>query len=143
VYNNNVGILQTKDNVVLQSEMIHVARIVRMNGTHGTMKSMYGDSIGHWEGTTLVVDTTNFDGKINYRNTGDHLHLIERFTRTGADTMEYRFTVDDAKVWSRPWTAMLDMTKIEAPIYEFACHEGNAISMIGTLKGARLAERGK
>jgi hypothetical protein len=99
--------------------------------------------VGHWEGTTLVVDTIDFDGKINYRNTGDHLHLIERFTRTGPDTMEYRFTVDDAKTWSRPWTAMLDMTKIDAPIYEFACHEGNSISMIGTLRGARLAEHGK
>jgi hypothetical protein len=140
VYNNNVGILQTKDNILLQSEMIHVARIVRMNGTHGTMKSMYGDSIGHWEGTTLVVDTTNFDGRINYRNTGDHLHLIERFTRTGADTMEYRFTVDDAKVWSRPWTAMLDMTKIDAPIYEFACHEGN-YGLRDILTGARYEER--
>jgi hypothetical protein len=143
VYNNNVGILQTKDNIVLQSEMIHVARIVRMNGTHGTMKSLYGDSVGHWEGTTLVVDTINFDGKINYRNTGDHLHLIERFTRTGRDTMQYRFMVDDAKTWSRPWTALLDMTKIDAPIYEFACHEGNSISMIGTLQGARMAEQGK
>jgi hypothetical protein len=143
VYNNNVGILQTKDNIVLQSEMIHVARIVRMNGTHGTMKSMYGDSVGHWEGTTLVVDTIDFDGRINYRNTGDHLHLIERFTRTGPETMEYRFTVDDAKTWSRPWTAVLDMTKIDAQIYEFACHEGNSISMIGTLRGARMAEHGK
>jgi hypothetical protein len=102
---------------------------------------MYGDSIGHWDGSTLVVDTTNFNGRINYRNTGDHLHLVERFTRTGKDTLEYRFTVDDPKTWSRPWTAMIDMTKIDAPIYEFACHEGNAISMIGTLKGARLAEQ--
>jgi hypothetical protein len=143
VYNNNVGILQTKDNILLQSEMIHVARIVRMNGTHGTMKSLYGDSIGRWEGTTLVVDTVDFDGRINYRNTGDHLHLIERFTRTGPDTMEYRFTVDDPKTWTREWTASLDMTKIDEPIYEFACHEGNSISVVGTLKGARLAEQGR
>jgi len=142
VYNNNVGIIETKDYVVLQSEMIHVARIVRMNGTHGTMKSMYGDSVGHWEGATLVVDTINFTGQINYRNTGDHLHLIERFTRTGNDTMEYRFTVDDQKVWTRPWTASVDMTKIDGQIYEFACHEGNAISVIGTLKGAHMAEQG-
>lgn len=143
VYNNNVGILQTKDNILLQSEMIHVARIVRMNGSHGTMPSMYGDSIGHWDGTTLVVDTTNFDGKINYRNTGTHLHLIERFTRTGPDTMEYRFTVDDLKTWSKDWTAKLDMTKVDGQIYEFACHEGNSISVIGTLQGARMAEQGK
>jgi hypothetical protein len=141
VYNNNIGIIQTKDYVVLQSEMIHVARIVHMNGTHGTMPSMYGDSIGHWDGTSLVVDTINFNGRINYRNTGDHLHLIERFTRTGAGTLEYRFTVDDPSIWSRSWTAMIDMTKIDQPIYEFACHEGNSISMIGTLKGARMAEQ--
>jgi hypothetical protein len=141
VYNNNIGIVQTKDYIVLQSEMIHVARIVRMNGTHGTRTSMYGDSVGHWEGPTLVVDTINFNGKINYRNTGDHLHLIERFTRTGDSTLEYRYTVDDSNTWSRPWTAMLDMTKSDAPIYEFACHEGNSISVIGTLQGARLLER--
>jgi hypothetical protein len=143
VYNNNIGILQTKDNIVLQSEMIHVARIVRMKGTHGTMASMYGDSVGHWDGATLVVDTINFDGKLNYRNTGNHLHLIERFTRTGPDALEYRFTVDDPKTWSGPWTAAIDMTKIDDQIYEFACHEGNAISVIGTLKGARMAEQGK
>jgi hypothetical protein len=141
VYNNNIGILQTKDFILLQSEMIHVARIVRMNGAHGTMPSMYGDSIGHWDGATLVVDTINFNGRLNYRNTGDHLHLIERFTRTGNDTLEYRFTVDDPKTWSRQWTAMLDMTRSDDRIYEFACHEGNAISMIGTLKGARMAEQ--
>jgi hypothetical protein len=141
VYNNNIGILETKDYVVLQSEMIHVARIVRLNGTHGTMPSMYGDSIGHWDGTTLVVDTINFNGRINYRNTGDRLHLIERFTRTGDDTLEYRFTVDDPQTWSRPWTAQVDMTKIDAPIYEFACHEGNSIGMIGTLRGTRIQEQ--
>jgi hypothetical protein len=141
VYNNNIGIIETKDNIVIQSEMIHVARIVRMKGTHGTLASMYGDSIGHWEGPTLVVDTTNFNGEINYRNTRDHLHLIERFTRTGADTLEYRFTVDDPQTWSRQWTAQIDMTKTDDRVYEFACHEGNSISMIGTLKGARMAEQ--
>jgi hypothetical protein len=141
VYNNNVGIIQTKDVIALESEMIHVARLVRMNGTHNTIPSMYGDSIGHWDGNTLVVDTTNFNGRLNYRNTGDRLHLIERFTRTGSDTLEYAFTVDDPKTWSRQWTARLDMTKTDDRIYEFACHEGNAISMIGTLKGARMAEQ--
>ena len=121
--------------------MIHVARIVRMNGAHGTLPSMYGDSVGHWEGATLVVDTINFNGQLNYRNTRDRLHLVERFTRTGSDTLEYRVTVDDAKTWTRPWTAQIDMTKTDDRIYEFACHEGNSISMIGTLKGARMAEQ--
>ena len=141
VYNNNIGIIETKDNIAIQSEMIHVARIVRMNGTHGKLPSMYGDSIGHWEGPTLVVDTINFNGQINYRNTRDHLHLIERFTRTGPDALEYRFTVDDPQTWSRPWTAELDMTRTDDHVYEFACHEGNSISVIGTLKGARMAEQ--
>jgi hypothetical protein len=143
VYNNNVGIIQTRDNIVLQSEMIHVARIVRMNATHGTLRSMYGDSVGHWDGTTLVVDTINFDGRLNYRNTGDHLHLVERFSRTGTDTLEYEFTVDDPNTWTRPWTARIDMTISNGPIYEFACHEGNASSVIATLNGSRLAEQEK
>jgi hypothetical protein len=143
VYNNNIGIVQTRDNIVLQSEMIHVARVVRMNGTHRTLRSMYGDSVGHWEGTTLVVDTVNFDGRLNYRNTGDHLHLVERFNRTGRDTLEYEFTVDDPTTWTRPWTARIDMSQSEGPIYEFACHEGNASSVTATLKGSRLAEQEK
>lgn len=141
VYNNNIGIIQTKNFIALQSEMIHVARLVRMNGMHGTLQSLYGDSVGHWDGATLVVDTINFNGRLNYRNTGDRLHLVERFTRTGNDTLEYRFTVEDPKTWSRPWTAMLDMVKTDDRMYKFACHEGNAISMIGTLKGARMAEQ--
>lgn len=143
VYNNNIGIVQTKNYIVVESEMIHVARIVRMNGTHGTVKSMYGDSIGRWEGTTLVVDTINFDGRLNYRNTGDRLHLVERFIRTGKDTLVYEFTVEEPSTWTRPWTARLDMTKIDGPIYEFACHEGNASSVTATLRGARLAEQEK
>ncbi len=143
VYNNNIGIVQTRNHIVLQSEMIHVARIVRMNATHGTMRSMYGDSIGRWDGTTLVVDTINFDGQLNYRNTGDRLHLVERFIRTGRDALAYEFTVDDANTWTRPWTARIDMTKSAQPIYEFACHEGNASSVTTTLKAERLAEQQK
>jgi hypothetical protein len=143
VYNNNIGIVQTRNNIVLQSEMIHVARVVRMNAAHGTLRSMYGDSIGRWEGTTLVVDTINFDGRLNYRNTSDHLHLVERFIRTGSDTLEYEFTVDDPRTWARPWTARIDMTKSDGPIYEFACHEGNASSVVTTLKASRLADQEK
>jgi hypothetical protein len=141
VYNNNIGIVQTKNHVVVQSEMIHVARIVRMNSAHGTLRSMYGDSIGRWDGTTLVVDTINFDGRLNYRNTGDRLHLVERFIRTSRDSLAYEFTIDDASTWTRPWTARLDMTRSDAPIYEFACHEGNASSIITTLKAERQAEQ--
>ncbi len=142
VYNNNVQIVQTPNYVVLLSEMIHTARIVRTDGSaHGAMRSLYGDSRGRWDGNTLVVDTINFNGRLNFRGTGEDLHLIERFTRTGADTLEYHYTVDDSHVWTRPWTVRLDMTRIDGPVHEFACHEGNAISVIGSLKGARLAEQ--
>jgi hypothetical protein len=143
VYNNNIGIVQTRDHIVLQSEMIHVARIVRMNARHGTPRSMYGDATGRWEGATLVVDTINFDGRLNYRNTGDRLHLVEKFTRTGPDALAYEFTVEDSDTWTRPWTARVDMTKIDQPIYEFACHEGNASSVTTTLKAERMADQAK
>ncbi len=142
VYNNNVQIVQSPGSIVVLSEMIHTARIVRMDGSpHGSLRSWYGDSRGRWEGDTLVVDTVNFNGRLNFRGSGESLHLIERFTRTGPDTMEYRYTVDDPSVWTKPWTVKLDMTRIDGQVYEFSCHEGNAISMIGALRGARLAEK--
>jgi hypothetical protein len=143
VYNNNIGIVQTRNNIVIESEMIHAARIVRMNDAHHAIRSMYGDSIGRWDGTTLVVDTINFDGHLNYRNTGDRLHLVERFIRTGPDRLEYEFTADEPTTWTRSWTARIDMTKLAEPIYEFACHEGNASSVTATLRVARLAEQQK
>jgi hypothetical protein len=142
VYNNNVQIVQTRAHVVLVNEMIHVARIIPMDGKpHGEARSWYGDARGRWEGDTLVVDTVNFNGRVNFRNTGQNLHLIERFTRTSADRIEYRFTVDDPSLWTKPWTVMLSLTPTKGPMYEFACHEGNSISVIGTLKGARLTEK--
>jgi hypothetical protein len=142
VYNNNVQIVQSSGYIMMLSEMIHTARIVRMDGSpHGTMRRWYGDSRGHWEGDTLVVDTVNFNGRLNYRGSGESLHLIERFTRTGPDTLEYRYTVDDPGVWTSPWTVRLDMTRIDGLVYEFACHEGNEISVTGTLRGARMAEK--
>ena len=142
VYNNNVQIVQTKDYVVLLSEMIHVARIVPMDGRpHGAARSWYGDSRGHYENATLVIDTINFNGRLNFRGTGENLHLIERFTRTGENTLAYEYTVDAPKNWTRPWTVRLDMTKKDALVYEFSCHEGNGISVVGTLKGARMEEQ--
>jgi hypothetical protein len=113
-----------------------------MDGSpHGALRSWYGDSRGRWDGNTLVVDTINFNGRLNFRGTGQDLHLIERFTRTGAGTLEYHYTIDDSSVWTNPWTVRLDMTRIQGPVHEFACHEGNAISMVGALKGARLVEQ--
>ena len=101
-------IAQTPNYVVLLSEMIDTARIVRTDGSaHGALRGLYGDSRGRWDGNTLIVDTINFNGRLNFRGTGEDLHLIERFTRTGADTLEYHYTVDDSHVWTRHWTVRL------------------------------------
>jgi hypothetical protein len=94
-----------------------------------------GDSRGRWEGATLVVDTINFSEKVNYRGSSENLHLVERFTRTADDTLLYRFTVEDPTTWTRPWSAEVDMTKIPGLMYEYACHEGNDRSVIGSLSG--------
>jgi len=100
-----------------------------------------GDSRGQWDGATLVVDTVGFTGKTAFRGSDDQLHLIERFTRVDADTIEYRFTAEDSSVWTRPFTAMFPLKRTTGPIYEYACHEGNARSMIGMLMGARAQEK--
>src|SRR5262245_34135317 len=114
VYNNNIQIVQTAGYIMLLSEMIHTARIVPLdNSAHGNMRRWYGDSRGHWEGDTLVVDTINFNGRLNFRGSGENLHLIERFTRTGPDSLEYRYTIDDPGVWTKQWTVQLDMTRID------------------------------
>ena len=94
--------------------------------------------MGHWEGNTLVIDTTNFTGLTAFRGSGEKLHLVERFTRT-ADGLMYQFTVEDPTTWDTPWTAEIPMRSAKGPVYEWACHEGN--SMISTiLNGARVAE---
>jgi hypothetical protein len=142
VYNNNVQIIQTRGFVVLAAEMIHDARIVPLDGrAHGTVPRWMGDSRGQWDGGTLVVDTVGFTDKTGFRGSGEHLHLIERFTRIDAETIEYRFTAEDPSTWTRPFTGMFPMKKTAGPIYEYACHEGNARSMIGMLRGARAAEQ--
>jgi hypothetical protein len=142
VYNNNVQIIQTPTYVVLASEMIHDARIVPMDGrAHGTVPRWMGDSRGRWEGSTLVVDTVGFTDRTAFRGSGERLHLVERFTRVDAATIEYRVTADDPSTWTRPFTIMFPMKKTAGPIYEYACHEGNALSMIGMLRGARAQEK--
>ena len=108
---------------------------------HGTVPRWMGDSRGHWEDHTLVVDTAGFTDKTAFRGSTEHLHLVERFTRVDADTIEYRFTADDASTWTRPFTDMFPMKKTAGPIYEYACHEGNERSMIGMLRGARAQEK--
>jgi hypothetical protein len=142
VYNNNVAFIQTRAFVVILNEMIHDARIVPIDGRdHGTVRRWMGDSVGHWEGATLVVDTVNFTDKTSVRGSDANLHLVERFTRTAPDIIDYRFTVDDPTVWTRPWTADVPMTRTDGPMYEYACHEGNARSVEGMLRGARTMDR--
>jgi hypothetical protein len=142
VYNNNVQIITANGYVAIVSEMIHDARIVPMDGrAHGTVPRWMGDSRGRWEGRTLVVDTLGFTDKTAFRGSSEHLHLVERFTRLDADTLEYQFTAEDPSTWTRPFTAMFPMKKTAGPIYEYACHEGNERSMVGMLRGARAEER--
>ena len=144
VYNNNVQIIQTRDYVTIVSEMIHDARIVPMDGRpHGAVPRWMGDSRGRWDGPTLVVDTVGFTDKTAFRGSGEHLHLVERFMRVDADTIEYRFTADDPATWTRPFTGMFPMKKTAGSIYEYACHEGNERSMVGMLRGARAQETPK
>ncbi len=141
LYNNNYQIVQTPDAVMILSEEIHDVRIVRMNGTHlpQNMRRWVGDSIGHWEGDTLVVETTNFNEQTHFRGSSKNLRVTERFTRTDANTILYKATMEDASTWAKPWTVELPFASAPGPIYEYACHEGNyAIEDI--LGGARKAE---
>ena len=142
-YNNNLQIVQAPGYVVLFTEMIHDARVVPMDGRpHNSpdLRAWMGDSRGRWDGDTLVVDTTNFTDRTSFRGSGEHLHLVERFTRVDAHTIDYRFTVEDPTTWSRPWTVGYPIVKTEGPIYEFACHEGN-YGLRDILTGARYEER--
>jgi hypothetical protein len=142
-YNNNLQVIQTPDHVVLFTEMIHDARIVPMDGRpHAAphIRELLGDSRGRWEGDTLVVDTTNFTDLTSFRGAGANLHLVERFTLLDANTLEYRFTVDDPSTWTRPWTVAYPMVRTEGQIYEYACHEGN-YGLRNILSGARWEER--
>jgi hypothetical protein len=142
-YNNNLQIVQTPQYVVLMTEMIHEARVVPMDGrphADPSVRSWVGDPRGRWEGDTLVIDSTNFTDKTNFRGAGANLHLVERITRIDADTIEYRFTVADPTTWTKSWTAAYPMIRSDGPIYEFACHEGN-YGLRDILSGARWEEK--
>ena len=142
-YNNNFQIFETHDQVVILNEMIHDARVIPLDGSPhlpGNIRQLMGDSRGHWEGNTLVVDTTNFSGKYSFRGSDANLHLIERFTRVSPDALLYEFTVDDPTAFSKPWTAQIPVTRTKGPIFEYACHEGN-YAMVDILAGARAAEK--
>ena len=138
-YNNNVQILQTPGYVTILNEMVHNARIIPLDGRdHVDLPQFSGSSRGHWEGDTLVIETTNFRGGQS-RGSGPNMDLVERFTRIDPDTVAYEFTVIDETVYTRPWTAMMPLRRIDGPLYEYACHEGN-IGMYGILAGARVQE---
>ena len=142
-YNNNYQIVQTRDYVMITIEMIHEVRIISMDGRPHlpqTIRKWLGDSIGHWENNTLVVDTTNFNDRTRFRGSDENLHLIERFTRTSPSTILYEFTVDDPTAFVAPWKAEIPMRRASGLMYEFACHEGN-FALGRMLSIAREAEK--
>jgi len=141
-YNNNYQILQTPGYVVILIEMIHDVRIIPLDGRpHApqNIRQWMGDSRGRWDGNTLVVTTTNFTGKTNFRGANENLRLVERFTRVDGDEINYEFAVEDPSSFTKPWTAAIPMTKTDGPIFEYACHEGN-YGMTNVLSGARAEE---
>jgi len=142
-YNNNYRIVQSPGYVMILVEMIHDVRIIPLDGRpHASphIRQWMGDPRGHWEGETLVVETTNFSGKNPLRDSGENMRVIERFTRVSDDTIQYTFTIEDESTWVRPWSAELPMKKSVGPIFEHACHEGN-YGLYNTLAGARLEEK--
>jgi len=134
--------VQTPNSIMILTEMVHDARVVRMNAQHlpKNIHRWMGDSVGHWEGDTLVVDTTNFNDKTRFRNSTANLHVVERFTRIDAKTLLYRFTVEDPETWDKPWTGEFTWPATDKPIYEYACHEGN-YALADILRGARKQEK--
>ena len=141
-YNSNYQIFQAPGYVAIAIEMIHEVRIIpldRRPHLPGSVRQWLGDSRGHWEGNTLVVETSNFTDKSHFRGATANMRLTERFTRTDANTLTYEFTVDDPATFAKPWTASIPMAKSAGPIYEYACHEGN-YAVPGILGGARKQE---
>jgi hypothetical protein len=150
-YNNNFQIWQTPQYVGILQEMIHEVRVIPLDGRPHVDKRVHlwmGDSRGRWEGDTLVVDTTNFNDNVIFNSfnccgaAGANLHVVERFTRVDADTIDYRYTVDDPTTYARTWTVAVPMKKTDGPIFEYACHEGN-YAMPNILRGARAQEKAR
>src|SRR5437867_216845 len=142
VYYANLQIMQGAGYVVVMTETIHSARIIPLDGRPHlgrNLRPWVGDSRGHWAGNTLVVDTTNYSDKIGFRGAGENLHVTERFTRVDADTIRYEFTVDDPTTWTRPWSAEIPMKKMQGPVFEYACTEGN-YGLANILRGARVED---
>jgi hypothetical protein len=140
-YNNLKQIVQTPNTIILHNEMVHDARIVRIGGQHppAHIRKWMGDSIGRWEGDTLVIETTNFTNKTQFRGSGENLKVIERISRLDDKTLLYRFTVEDPDTWEKPWSGEYPWVLSSEKLYEYACHESN-YSLAGILKGARVQE---
>ena len=141
-YNNNWNILQAPGYVVIFQEMIHDARIIPLDGRphiDAGIRQWLGDSRGRWEGDTLVIETTNFNGRHNFNGSREDLHLVERIRRVDADNLDWQWTITDTSVYSQPWTGSLPLTSTEGPLFEYACHEGN-YGLYNILAGARAEE---
>jgi hypothetical protein len=151
-YNANLQILQSRDLVLIRHEMMHDVRTIYLDERPHPPPSVQwlaGHSVGRWDGDTLVVDTTNFTDKTNFRGSpqntrqdifaSERLHVVERFTRTGEDTIHYAFTVEDPDTWTAPWSGEMEIRRVEGPIYEYACHEGN-YGLANILRAARVAD---
>ena len=141
LYNNHKRIVQTPGNVMFLTEMVHDARVVRIDGEHAPdeMRRWLGDSIGWWEGDTLVVETTNFNDTPSLQGASRDLKVTEWFSRVDEKTLLYKFTVEDPKTWTAPWTGETTWEQTDEPVYEYACHEGN-YAMGNSLCGARRQE---
>jgi len=145
VYNANTRVMQGPGYVGVTYEMIHDTRIMSTDGrphVGGRIRQLFGDSKAHWDGDTLVIDVTNFTGKMPYRGSSASLHLVEKYRRVDKDTLRYEVTVDDPHTWTKPWTAALDLRRQQAGMFEYACHEGN-YSMLNILNGSRAADKKK
>jgi hypothetical protein len=141
-YNNNYQFMQTKDAFVIEVEMVHDTRVVRLNQPHRTdgVRPWMGDSVGHWEGDTMVVETTNIPATQAYRGAWKNLKVTERFTRDGPNRVLYQYTLDDPTTWAKPWGGEYEFYTLKGQIYEYACHEGN-YALPGMLAGARAQEK--
>ena len=142
-YNQNMQVVQTKDHVILVTEMVHSARVVQLDGRpqlNDKIRNWSGDARGRWEGDTLVIETTNFRPDRGWRGATGNMKLIERLTRLDAETLEYKYTVIDPETWTAPWTAAIPLRLATEPSYEYACHEGNH-SMQGILSGQRTEDK--
>jgi len=142
-YQSGYSIVQTPTSVVVATEMIHDSRVIPLNARPhlpSTVHQWLGDSRGHWEGDTLVVDTTNYKDRSFMNLSSEKLHVTERFTRSSPESLKYEITIDDPGIWTKPWSLMIPLRRSPDPLYEYACHEGN-IGLEGILAGARADEK--